>query len=65
MKFTSEHDEFRRSVRSLLEREFSPHIDDWEADGVMPLHDVFATGSCPRSQTRHLASLVSGCKVVI
>lgn len=41
MEFTAEHELFRTSVRSFLEREIEPHVEAWEATGEMPLHDVF------------------------
>jgi citronellyl-CoA dehydrogenase len=43
MEFTSEHELFRKSLRGLLEREFQPHVDGWEAAEAMPLHDIFRT----------------------
>jgi citronellyl-CoA dehydrogenase len=43
MEFTSEHELFRKSLRGLLEREFEPHLEAWEAAGAMPLHDIFRT----------------------
>lgn len=42
MPFTSEHQQFRKVVRDFFEREINPHVDQWEADGMMPLHDIFA-----------------------
>ncbi len=41
MQFTPEHDQFRQVVRSFVEREVNPHVEAWEAAGMMPLHDVF------------------------
>src|SRR5690348_9642769 len=43
MEFTSEHELFRKSLRGLLEREFEPHLDEWEAAGAMPLPDILRT----------------------
>jgi acyl-CoA dehydrogenase len=31
-----EHEEFRRAVRALVERELAPHADEWEAAGLVP-----------------------------
>ena len=31
--FTDEHEAFRRSVRTFLEREVVPHHEQWEKDG--------------------------------
>lgn len=42
MKFTQEHHEFRDLVRSFVEREINPHVDEWEARETMPLHQIFS-----------------------
>ncbi len=42
MPFTEEHHHFRRVVRQFVEREINPHVDEWEAKGMMPLHDLFS-----------------------
>jgi acyl-CoA dehydrogenase len=34
--FTSEHEDFRKTVRTFFEREVLPHHDQWEADGIVP-----------------------------
>ncbi len=39
--FTREHHEFRTMVRSYIQNELDPHVDAWEADGWIPLHEVF------------------------
>jgi citronellyl-CoA dehydrogenase len=39
--FTEEHEMFRRSVRNFVEKELNPHIDQWEHDGIAPLHEIF------------------------
>jgi len=41
MRFTEEHQQLRRTVRDFVEKEINPHIDGWEKEGVMPLHDLF------------------------
>ena len=33
--FEDEHEQFRASVRSFLEREAAPHLKDWEREGVV------------------------------
>jgi acyl-CoA dehydrogenase len=33
--YTSDHDMFRDTVRKFLEREFLPHFDRWEAEGII------------------------------
>ncbi|MCB1017442.1 MAG: acyl-CoA dehydrogenase family protein, partial [Acidimicrobiales bacterium] len=34
---------FRKTVRDVVEREINPHVDEWEAAGVFPAHELFAT----------------------
>ena len=41
MPFTQDHDDFRRVVREFVEKEINPHVEDWERNREMPLHDVF------------------------
>lgn len=38
--FTSEHEMFRRAVRSFVEKELNPHVEAWEAAGIWPAHEV-------------------------
>lgn len=40
--FTEDHHHFRSMVRSFVEQEINPHVDAWEAAGMMPLHKIFA-----------------------
>jgi len=39
--YTSEHLELQRSARRLIEAEINPRVDQWEADGIFPAHEVF------------------------
>ncbi|UCG40387.1 MAG: acyl-CoA dehydrogenase family protein [Acidimicrobiia bacterium] len=39
--FTDEHLAFRAMVREFVEKEINPHVDQWERDEEMPLHEVF------------------------
>ena len=39
--FTKDHDMVRRAVRDFVDKEINPHMDQWEADGAAPLHDLF------------------------
>src|SRR5450759_2443845 len=39
--YTSDHIEMQRSARKLIEAEINPHVDQWEADGIFPAHEVF------------------------
>ncbi len=38
--FTEEHEMFRKSVRNFVEKELNPYIDEWEAKGAWPAHEV-------------------------
>ena len=42
MGLTEEHDAFRAMVRAYVENEIDPHIDEWEAAEMMPLHQIFS-----------------------
>ena len=42
MPFTDEHRAFRTTVRSFVENEINPRVEQWETDEIIPLHDVFA-----------------------
>jgi citronellyl-CoA dehydrogenase len=39
--FNKEAEMVRAAVRDFVKKEINPHIDQWEADGVIPLHDLF------------------------
>ena len=41
MKFTPEHRELRRTVARFVEQEINPHVDEWEAAGRFPAHELF------------------------
>ncbi|MEI8082897.1 MAG: acyl-CoA dehydrogenase family protein [Actinomycetes bacterium] len=41
MKFTPEHEQFRMSVRALIENEINPYVDEWEEAGIFPAHELF------------------------
>jgi citronellyl-CoA dehydrogenase len=43
MRFTEEHEAFRRSVRGILDREIQPFVDEWEAVGAFPGHQLWKT----------------------
>ncbi len=42
MPFTQEHEQFRKVVRDYVASEIAPRVDDWEAAGMMPLHEIFS-----------------------
>lgn len=39
--FTEEHEMFRKSLRSFVEKEIKPYVDQWEEEEIAPLHDIF------------------------
>src|SRR6185503_17202639 len=41
MDFTEEHEAIRRNVRQFIDAEINPHVDEWEAAGIFPAHDLF------------------------
>jgi citronellyl-CoA dehydrogenase len=41
MQFTPEHDQIRRTLRTIIDRDINPHVDKWEEDGIFPAHEVF------------------------
>ena len=41
MLFTPEHDQFRASVRKLVEEEINPRVDEWEEKEIFPAHELF------------------------
>jgi citronellyl-CoA dehydrogenase len=41
MIFSQEHDEVTRTVERFVIQELNPHVDEWEAAGVFPAHEVF------------------------
>jgi citronellyl-CoA dehydrogenase len=41
MRFTSEHEELRKSVRTFVEKEINPMVDSWEENPPFPAHELF------------------------
>ena len=41
MEFTQEHEGIRRSLKSFIDTEINPHVDEWERDGIFPAHELF------------------------
>ncbi|XP_037513986.1 probable acyl-CoA dehydrogenase 6 isoform X3 [Rhipicephalus sanguineus] len=39
--FTEQHDELRRSVRRVIDKDINPYVDQWEAEGMFDAHKVF------------------------
>jgi acyl-CoA dehydrogenase len=36
LKYTEEHGKFRGALRDFLEKEVTPHVDEWEEAGIVP-----------------------------
>ena len=41
MEFSAEHEQFRKVVRSFIEAEINPYVDQWEEDRIFPAHELF------------------------
>ncbi|MGB9375156.1 MAG: acyl-CoA dehydrogenase family protein [Jiangellales bacterium] len=41
MQLTQEHDDFRRVVAEVVEKEINPFVDEWERAGTFPAHELF------------------------
>jgi citronellyl-CoA dehydrogenase len=41
MTLTQEHEDFRRVVREVVEKEINPFVDEWERVGTFPAHELF------------------------
>ncbi len=41
MQFTAEHENLRRTTRSFVDKEITPHIEAWETAGCFPAHELF------------------------
>ncbi|NQU35970.1 MAG: acyl-CoA dehydrogenase family protein [Actinobacteria bacterium] len=41
MRFTVEHEQFRKSVRAVIESEINPYVDEWEEAGIFPAHELY------------------------
>jgi citronellyl-CoA dehydrogenase len=41
MQWTQEHDEIRRTVNTIIERDINPYVEEWEEEGIFPAHEVF------------------------
>ena len=39
--FTKDHDMVRRAVGDFVKKEINPNVDQWEADGIAPLKEIF------------------------
>ena len=41
MLFTAEHEEPRRTLQRFIAAEINPYVDEWEAAGQLPTHELF------------------------
>jgi len=41
MHWTHEHEELQRNLKSFIDDEINPHVDEWEAAEIFPAHEVF------------------------
>ena len=41
MIYSEQHRELMRSVEKFCETEINPHVEEWEAAGIFPAHDIF------------------------
>ena len=39
--FNKDHEMVRKSVREFIDKEINPYMDEWEEEGIAPLHDLF------------------------
>ncbi len=39
--FTKEHEQVRKAVRDFVTKEINPYVDEFEEQGIAPLHDLF------------------------
>jgi citronellyl-CoA dehydrogenase len=41
MQFTHEHREVQKTLKRYIDEHINPHVDEWEAAEMMPLHEIF------------------------
>jgi len=41
MQYTEEHIQIQDSLKKFIEAEINPHVDEWEAAGIFPAHELF------------------------
>ncbi|BBO69759.1 citronellyl-CoA dehydrogenase [Desulfosarcina alkanivorans] len=39
--FNKEHEQVRKSIRDFVNKRLNPFVEEWEEDGIAPLHDLF------------------------
>ncbi len=41
MQFTHEHREIQKTLKRFIDEQINPHVDEWEAAEIFPVHEVF------------------------
>ncbi|OTF81463.1 hypothetical protein BLA29_013826 [Euroglyphus maynei] len=41
LTFSAEHDELRKTCNRIIEKDINPFVDEWEARGMFPAHEVY------------------------
>lgn len=41
MRLTDDHRSFAATVRSVVDTQINPYVDQWESEGIFPAHDLF------------------------
>ncbi|HDI60462.1 MAG TPA: acyl-CoA dehydrogenase [Desulfobacteraceae bacterium] len=41
MYFNKEHEQVRKALRDFVNKRINPFVDEWEAQGIAPLHELF------------------------
>jgi citronellyl-CoA dehydrogenase len=41
MLYTEQHTQIQDSLRKFIEAEINPHVEEWEAAGIFPAHELF------------------------
>ena len=41
MKWTDEHNSIRETAAKFVDNEINPYVDQWEAEGIFPAHELF------------------------
>ena len=39
--FNKEHEQVRKALRDFVNKRINPFVDEWEAQGIAPLHEIF------------------------
>ena len=42
MLYTEQHTQIQDSLKKFIEAEINPHVEEWEAAGIFPAHELFA-----------------------